>query len=170
MRSRDADLHVAKARRRGAVRDRHDLARLALATVRQPPGAPLLRPAHRVERAPEPRADPGVGGVAVQPPEPAALDLARELGRELELQAAVVDRPRAVRLEVQAVVGVGDEVLEAARAPGLDRDVRHPDDRLAGEAVGARAAARALEPDRRRRLAVGQRGAEYPAIDEGIAR
>src|SRR3954465_14678438 len=115
MRSRDADLHVAEARGRGAVRDRHDLPRLALAAVRQPPRAPLLRPAHRVERAPEPRSDPRVRRVAVQPPEAAAPDLAPDLGRELELQPAVVDRPRPVRLEVYALVGVGDEVLEAAR-------------------------------------------------------
>ena len=48
-----------------------------------------------------------VGAVAVQAPELAAADLAGELGGELEVQAAIVDRPRAVRLEVEAVPGVG---------------------------------------------------------------
>ena len=55
------------------------------------------------------------------------------------------------------------EVGERAGVAGLDRDVRHAHDRLAREAVGAGAAAGALEADRRRRLAVGQRGAQDAA-------
>ena len=113
--SRHADLDVAKARRRGAVRHAHDLAGLALAAVAEAAQLPRGRRADGVERSPELRRHARVGGVSQQPPELAAADLARDLGRELKLQAAVVDRPRAVGLEVQAVVGVGDEVGERAR-------------------------------------------------------
>ena len=56
-RSRHADLDVAKARRRGAVRDGHDLAGLALAAVRQAPQPPLVR-----RRRPR-RASPRSAGV-----------------------------------------------------------------------------------------------------------
>ena len=89
-----------------------------------------------------------------------------DLGGELELQAAVVDRPRAVGLQVQPVVGVGDEVGERAGVAGLERDVGHAHDRLAGEAVGARAAAGGAEADGGGGLAVGQRGAQHAALDE----
>ena len=89
--------------------DDHDLARLALAAVGQAPQPPLVGPADGVEAAPEARRDPGVGAVAVEGPELAAADLTAQLGGELELQAAIVDRPRAVGFQVEAVVGVGDE-------------------------------------------------------------
>ena len=50
--------------------------------------------------------------------------------------------------------------------PGLERDVGHAHDRLAGEAVGARAAAGGAEADGGGALAVRQRGAQDAALDE----
>ena len=50
--------------------------------------------------------------------------------------------------------------------PGLERDVGHAHDRLAREAVGARAAARDAQAHGRGALAVGQRAAQHAALDE----
>ena len=137
------------------VADVAGLARLALAAVRRAEHhvAPLV--ADRVARAPELVGDAGVGRVLEQPALPAALDLVGDLGRELEVEPPVVDRPGAVRGEVEAVVGVGDDLVEAH--PGLRQqvDVRHPDERDPVPAVGPHRAA-APPADPRRGLAAGQ--------------
>ena len=67
----------------------------------------------RVARAPELGRDARVRRVPIELAELAALDLARDLAAELEVQPPVVDRPAAVRLEEEPVVGVRDDVLEA---------------------------------------------------------
>ena len=94
-----------------------DVARLpglALAAVRRAPHPPARGVADGVHRPPQLVRDAGVGAVPVQLAGLAALDLAADLGRELEVQAPVVDRPAAVGLEQEAVVGVGDDVVEAS--------------------------------------------------------
>ena len=110
--------------------------------------------------------DPGVARVAEQPPALAAADLPGGLAGELEVQAPVVDRPRAVGLDQQPVVGVGDQVVERARVAGLEVHVRHPHDRLAREAVGARAPAGALQADLGGRLARGEEAGEHAVADD----
>ena len=159
---RHPDLDVAEARGRRAVRDVHHLARLALAAVRQAPQrATRSRAADRVQGPPELRRDPRVERVPVQLAQLAAADLARDLGRELELPAAVVDRPGAVGLQVQrAVLGVGDQV-----APACPRRPARPTRWSSARSAGARSPRRgrsrrsASEADRGGRLAVAQRGA-----------
>ena len=154
---RDADLHVAEARGERAVRDVRALARLALAAVRQPVQPPGVRSGDRVERAPELRRDAGVRRVAQHAPELAVLDLPRDLRAELEVEPLVVDRPAAVRLHVDAVVDVGDQVVERPLAR-LEVEVRHADERHPVPAVRAhRAAGAGAEP--RRRLARGEEAA-----------
>ena len=98
----------------------------------------------------------------------AALDLPRQLAAELEVQAQVVDRPALVVAHEDAVVGVGDELLERRRPAriGLERHVDHADDRHAIPRLGAQAAARAGQPEPRRRLARRQVADELSARDE----
>src|SRR3954462_3263449 len=112
------------------------LPRLALAAVRQAEEGPRLRPADRVERAPEDRRHTRVGRVAEHPAELALLDLPGDLCPELEVEALVVDRPGLVRLEVDTVVDVGEEVLERPFI-GLEVQVGHPYERHAAPTVGA---------------------------------
>ena len=61
--------------------------------------SPLGRRADGVAARPELGRHAGVARVAHQPPELAVLDLPARLALELEVQAAVVDRPRAVGLD-----------------------------------------------------------------------
>jgi hypothetical protein len=105
------------------------------------------RQARRPRRGGLDRQGAAVARVAQELAALAVLDLPGRLGGELELQPPVVDRPRAVGLHVDALVGVGDQVVERAGIARREVDVGHADDRLAGEAVGAHAAAGALEAD-----------------------
>ena len=121
VRSRDADLDVPEARRRAAVRDAHQLARLALSAVEQRDQPPLGGRADRVAAPPEARGDSAVARVADEPSEPAVADLARGLALELEVEAPVVDRPGAVRLDQQPVARCPRSARRACprcRAPG----------------------------------------------------
>ena len=97
-----------------------DLQRLALAAVRHAPHGPLLGTADRVERRPERGADARVRGVLEHAAQHAVRDLPADLAAELEVEPAVVDRPRAVGLHVDALVGAGDHLLQrrVARAAG----------------------------------------------------
>src|SRR6266550_6383460 len=112
----DADLHVAEAGGRGAVRDVRVLSRLALAAVRETAEHPLVRSGNGVERGPEDGRLARVGRVAQHPAELAVLDLPGDLRPELEVEPLVVDRPALVRLEVDALVDAGDQLLERAFA------------------------------------------------------
>src|SRR5205823_784051 len=105
-------LHVAEPCGGRAVRHVCALAGLALAAIRQPVEAPGVPARDGVERAPELRRDAGVGGVAEHAPALALLDLPRNLRAELEVESLVVDRPAAIRLHVDAVVDVGEQVVE----------------------------------------------------------
>src|SRR5262249_5539429 len=133
--SSHAHLDVAEPGRGRGVTDPGDLSWLALATVRRPPQLAGLGAAHRVARAPEPGGHPGVGGVAVHLRQAAVLDAPRDLAPELEVHPLVVDRPRLVRGQVQAVLRVPDEVVERPFAR-LQADVRHADQREVLPAVG----------------------------------
>ncbi len=70
-----------------------------------------------------------------------------------------------LRGEVEAVVGVGDDLVEAHPGAGQQVDVGHPDERDAVPAVGAHRPA-ALPPDPRRGLARAQVAGEDAVLDE----
>src|SRR5690349_17541646 len=161
----DPDLDVAETRARNGVADVARLARLALAAVRRPEHhvAPFV--ADRVARPPELIRDAGIGRVLEEAALPAALDLVGDLGRELEVQPPIVDRPGTVRGEVQPVVGVGDDVVEAHARPRQQVDVGHADERDPIPAVGPHSAA-ARSADPWRRLATAQITDEDPILDE----
>src|SRR5258707_4511220 len=92
-----SDLHVAEPGGRSAVAGVADLAGLALAAVRRAPHDPVRFRAHRVAAAPELGRNARVGGIAEHRAALPVLDLPAELRAELEAEALVVDRPRAVR-------------------------------------------------------------------------
>ncbi len=162
--SSHAHPHVGEAGGHRRVTGVADLDRLALAAVGGAPEHPLVGAAHHVHRRPEPRADARVGGVAQHLAELAVLDLPRDLAAELEVEALVVDRPRAVRVHVDAVVGGGDHLLERAVAR-QEADVGHPHHRQPGGAVGADHPAGG-EPDERRRVAPGQHADPGAVLDD----
>ncbi len=110
---------------------------------------------------------PGVRRIPEQPAELAVLDLVADLGAELEVEAAIVDRPRAIRLHVDAVVGVGDDLVERVRT-GLQPDVRHPDHREPSPSVGPHAAC-VVEPGHGGRVPPGQ-DADPRSLADGVAR
>src|SRR5436853_1636363 len=152
----DTDADAAEASRNRRMTGMADLLRLTLAAVRRSPERPLVAPAEHVHRAPEPRADPGVGRVLQEPRLLAALDLPADLAPELEVEALVVDRPGPVGVHVDPVVGRRDHLGERAVAR-QQSDVRHPDHRDPVEALGAKGAARPVDPRERGGIATAQR-------------
>src|SRR6185369_2118243 len=161
----DADLDVAEARPGDPVADVAGLARLALAAVRRAEHDPARGVADRIAGPPELVRDAGVRRVLVELALLAALDLVGDLGRELEVQAAIVDRPAPVAREVQPVVRAGHDVGEAGARDRHEADVRHADERDAVPAVGPHGAARAAT-DPRRGLAARQVADEDAVLDE----
>src|SRR5262249_46333182 len=126
------------------------------------------RPGDGVERAPEDRRDARVRRVAQQPAERPVLDLPGDLRTELEVETLVVDRPGLVRLEVDAVADVCEEIVEGS-LPGFQVEVRHPEGaHSAPPARARRAAAAAAELELRRGLARAQEVAQDARLDDRV--
>jgi hypothetical protein len=81
----------------------------------------------------------------------------------LKVEAAVVDRPRAVRFHVHAVADVVEEMLERDVA-GEQVQVAHPDDRHVRPTLGAHARRR-FRADRRCGIARALETDEHPVAD-----
>src|ERR1035437_2254782 len=162
----DAHLDVAEARPGDRVADVAGLAGLALAAVWSAQHHVAALVADGIARTPELVGDPGIGGVLEQAALPATLDLVGDLGRELEVQAPIVDRPAPVRAQVQPVVGVGHDLVEAHAGPGQQVDVGHPDERDPVPAIGAHRAS-GLAADPRGRFAAAQVAHEDALLDQG---
>src|SRR5439155_16036794 len=159
------DLHVPEAGPLAAVPDVGGLARLALATVRRAQEPVAGGVADRITAAPELVRDAGVGRVAVKLSELAALDLPGGLRGELEVQSPVVDAPAPVRVQVEAVIGVRDDLLEGHARLGQQVDVCHADEGDPIPAVGTHAAA-ALAAKPGRGLAARLVAHEHAFLDE----
>src|SRR6185503_653126 len=106
-----AHLHAAESGRRGAVRHVGDLPGLSLAAVDDGPRPPCVRAADEVARIPELRGDPLIGGVLQHANPLPALHFPCDLGLELKVVSKLVDRPGTVRLHVDAVIRVPEEVV-----------------------------------------------------------
>src|SRR5579859_2077297 len=118
-----------------------ELAGLTLPAVRRAPEGVLRLIADHVHAAPEGWGDPCVGGVAHHAASPAALDLPSDLAAELKVETLVVNRPRAVGVHQDPVVGRFDHRLERGLA-GEEPDVGHPHHGEAVVPIGADHAAR----------------------------
>ena len=158
-------------RDRAPVADRVDLARLALAVVEgaaELVGAPA--PEH-VARFPEFRRVRLVGDVTQLGRDLSLLDFPEGLAAELEVVALVVDAVARVTLDVDPVVGGGDDVLLGdVLGAWLERDVRHALERNRGPVVGIAAAVRGLLADQVRLVAGRLVVDEDPVLDDVPAR
>ena len=128
-----------------------NLGGLTFAAVGRAPHHPVIRVADCITAIPKLRGDAGVGAIAQHASHLAVLDLVADLGAELEVVALIVDRPRAVGFHVNAILGIGDQVVKFPRT-GLQADVDHADDRDAVPAGGAHAGIR-VAPELASRLA-----------------
>ena len=158
-------LYVAEARGRCAVTGAHRLHRLALAAIGRAPKRPMIARADRVATIPEFGGDAAVAGILDHAAFLAALDFPADFGGKLKMIAAVVDRPRAIRLHQDCVVRVGDQVVVFPRA-GIDADVGHANDRQAVPAFGAHGAVRALFANGGGGFAIAQVAGEKAVRDD----
>ena len=92
-----------------------DLLGLAFAAVGCAPERPLVAGTDGVHRVPEFCRDAGVRRVLQHAGTLAVLDLPTDLAAELKVVALVIDRPTFVRLHVNSVAGIGDELVERER-------------------------------------------------------
>src|SRR4051794_27389156 len=144
------NLHIPKPRRRRSVSRAHRLHGLSFAAVRSPPQSPLVARADSVHRVPELCRDAGIRWILQHASQLAAFDLPSDLATKLEVVTLVVDGPRPVRLHVQTIFGVRDELLEAERFfSRQDRDIRHADDRQPAPTFRAHRSAGTRESDHR---------------------
>src|SRR5438105_9040312 len=109
------DLYIPEPRRRRPVSRSHCLHRLALAAVRRAPKRPLVARADGLHRVPELRGNSGIGRILEHAPQFAAFNLPANLAAKLKVVTLVINRPRAVGLHKDAVVGAGDELVESQR-------------------------------------------------------
>src|SRR5262245_49903652 len=93
----------------------HHLLRLSLTAVRGAPKRPLVPRADGVHRIPKFSGNSRVRRILQHARALAILDLPTDLGSELKVVALVVNRPRAVGLEQNAVIGGGNQLLERKR-------------------------------------------------------
>ena len=132
----------------------HHLLRLPLAAIWRAPQRPLVARADRVHRIPKIGCDPGVRRIFQHACALAVLDLPPDFATELEVVAFVVDGPRPVRLHVDAMIGVGDQLFECQRFFARENaDVGHPDHGQTVPAFGAQRPAGAILADRMRGFA-----------------
>src|SRR4029078_5660551 len=165
------DVDLGEAGDRAAVADRVALHRLSLAVAER--AAELIRgaAAQHVERLPELRRVRLVGDVAQLRRDLPVLHLPEGLPAELEVVALVIDRVAAVPLDVDPVVGGGEDVgLADVLLVGLQRHVRHPLEGDRRPVVGIAAAVRVLLPDEMRLIARGLVVDEHPLLDDRKAR
>src|SRR3546814_13215990 len=101
------DVDAVEARRAGAVRDRGDLAGLALAVEERAAHAVVALVADRRAGIPELRRADLVGHVLEHPGDLAVLDLVEQLAAELRVVALLVNREGAVADDVDAFLEIG---------------------------------------------------------------
>src|SRR5712691_460306 len=132
----------------------HDLLRLAFAAIRGAPERPLIVGTDRIERIPELCRDSGIRRILHHADTLAMLDLPTDLAAELKIVAPVVNRPGAVGLHENAVIGGSDQLLEGERLlAGQQADVGHANHGQAVPAFGAQRSAGTIFADGMRGLA-----------------
>src|SRR5262249_31099107 len=100
----------------------------------------------------------------------AILDLPADLSSELEVVPFVVDGPGTVRLHVNTLVGIGDELFEGERLVSRKQaDIGHANDRQAIPVLGAKSSARSWRTDDMCSLSRRQISREQPVGDNWYA-
>ena len=117
----------------------HCLHGLALAAIRSAPKRPIVARADGVAAIPKFGGDPAITGIFEHARFLAVLDVPANFGGELEMVAAIIDRPGAIRLHEDGVVGIGEEVFVSPCAR-QQADVGHADDGQPIPAFGAHGA------------------------------
>src|SRR6266542_1256841 len=108
---RHSYLDLAKTRRRGAVTGTHGLHGLSFAAVGSAPQHPLLGAAYGIAGVPEFCGHAAVTRVFEPARLLAVLNLPADFGAELKIVAAIVDRPAAIGLEIDAVLRISHEIV-----------------------------------------------------------
>src|SRR5215469_3765741 len=115
---------LPKPRGSGAVPCAHDLLRLSLTAVRRAPKRPLVARTDGIHRIPKFRGNSRVRRILQHAQALAILDLPTHLGAKLKVVAFIVNRPGAVGLEQNAVIGGRNQLLERKRLlAGKNADV-----------------------------------------------
>ena len=126
-----------------------DLLRLSFAAVGSSPQRPFVARANGIHGIPELGRDPGIRRVLQHADALAVSDLPPDFAAKLEVVALVVNRPRLIRLQIDGVVGAGNQLFERQRLLARQNaDVRHPDN---GQPVPALGAQRSTGPARTNR-------------------
>src|SRR5271165_5179305 len=125
---RAPNLNASKARRRCSMARAHHLLWLAFAAIWRAPERPLLTRTDRVQRIPELGRNARVRRVLHHAQALAMPDLTAKL----KVVALVINRPGAVGLHQNSVIGGRDQLLERQRrCPGQQTDVSHANHRQA---------------------------------------
>ncbi|KAG0938345.1 hypothetical protein G6F31_015467 [Rhizopus arrhizus] len=144
------DVDAVEARGRRTVRDRRDLARLALAVEERTAQAVVALVGHGGAGIPEFRRADLVGHVFQHAGDLAVLDLVEQLAAELRVVALLVDRIRTAAVDPDAVLHVLAHVLDAARLLARrQRDIGHALELHAGPGIGIAAAVRCVAAEDR---------------------
>src|ERR1700683_290792 len=144
----------AKPRWRRAVAGAHHLLRLALAAIRSAPERPLLAGTNCVQRIPELGRDAGVRRILHDAYTLAMLDLPPDLAAELKVISTVIDRPGAIGLHQNAVIGRGNQLLQPQRLLARQQaDISHPNHGQTIPTFGPKRSSRAILTDGVRGLA-----------------
>src|ERR1035441_8104582 len=145
--------NLPKPRRTSPVPRPHHLLRLPLPAIRSPPKRPLLARTNRIHRIPKLRRDPRIRRILQHPHSLPFLDLPRNLTSKLKVVSLVVNRPRLIRLHVNAIIGGRNQFFQTEQfLPRQNADIRHPNHRQPVPPFPAHSSTRPLCLDRMRRL------------------
>src|SRR6266404_3245974 len=139
---------------RSSVACAHSLHGLALSTIGRAPQCPVIESADSITGIPELGGNTAVARIFQHADFLSAFDFPADFGGKLKLVTAVIDRPRAICLHENSVVGVGDQIVVVPGA-GEQTDIGHSNDGEAVPAFGAHGSGRAVESDQVRSFAIG---------------
>src|SRR6266404_3477802 len=118
------------------------------------PQCPVIESADSITGIPELGGNTAVARIFQHADFLSAFDFPADFGGKLKLVTAVIDRPRAICLHENSVVGVGDQLVVVPGA-GEQTDIGHSNDGEAVPAFGAHGSGRAVESDQVRSFAIG---------------
>ena len=106
----------------------HGLHWLTLTAIRGTPKRPMSLVRDCIAGIPKLRSYSTVRAILQQPAELAILDFISDFRAELKVQSQVINTPRPIGLHENAVIRIGDEIIEFP-ITGLERNIGHPNQR-----------------------------------------